>query len=334
MTILPRLSIISMGGTIAMTKAPHSGGVEPTLTADSLVATVPTLSTLAHVHVRSFRALPGASIGFSDILNLAGIIDEEQSAGSAGIVITQGTDTIEETAFALDLILGLNREVAVSLTGAMRNPSLPGAEGPANLDAAARFVLSDGAADAGVVVVMNDEVHEARFVHKVHTSFLPAFESRIRGPIGWLTEGRVRLLPPSSRYASLRPHLPVPAVALVATALGDDGRILDKLPALGFAGAVIEGLGGGHVPGAWVDKLDALTKLIPVVLTSRVPNGEVLSSTYDFQGSEMDLNRRGILSGGFLDGPKARILLSMLLATGLEVNDLRAAFELRATTIR
>jgi L-asparaginase len=232
------------------------------------------------------------------------------------VVLTQGTDTIEEVAFALDLLW--NSDAPIVVTGAMRNPSLPGADGPANLLAAIRVALAGAVRGLGVVVVMNDEVHAARFVRKVHTSSLGAFQSVATGPIGSLSEGYVRIVtrPVGRTYVGVKAEAAIPAVALVRLALGDDGRLLSTLSRLGYAGAVIEGMGGGHVAEGTVPLVRELTRQMPVVLASRTGSGDVLTATYRFRGSEIDLLEAGVISAGQLDGVKSRLLLSLCLAAG------------------
>src|SRR5690606_19007685 len=159
---------------------------------------------------------------------------------------------------------------------------------------------SPAARDLGAVVVFNDEIHDARFVQKTHTASVSAFRSPLAGPIGWIVEGRVRVVLRSGRRVHVpvskdRPHVPV---ALVTTALGDDGRLLDALPGLGFGGVVMEALGGGHVPVTLVERLAKLSQEMPVVLASRIGTGETLRSTYAFPGSEMDLLGRGLIPAG------------------------------------
>src|SRR5690606_4342266 len=197
------------------------------------------------------RRLPSASLGFDDIVELAAAIADE--AGSAGFVVTVGTDSLEEVAYALDLLLGLDAPVVV--TGAMRNAGTPGADGAANLLAALRVAASPAARGQGVIVVANDEVHLARYAAKSHSSSPSTFVSRNVGPVGWIVEGRVRIpLARRSRPAPLAVPS-APRVALVRASLGDD---LSALPAEGCAGLVLEAFGAGHVPEVAVPALAEL----------------------------------------------------------------------------
>ncbi|MFA7503131.1 MAG: asparaginase [Burkholderiaceae bacterium] len=322
----PNVVVLALGGTIAM--SPGAGdGVVPTLDADSLVAAVPQLAAIARVEARSFRQLPGAHLLFDDLEELAGAIHELSAQGCRGVVVTQGTDTIEESAFALDRLLDI--EMPVIVTGAMRNPSLAGADGPANLLAAVQVAISDEARSQGCLVVMNDEVHAARFVRKLHTTSPAAFGSPLAGPLGWVSEGRPRFGTRLPRIAAIPPAPTREArVGLVTIALGDDGAHIRALLELGVDGLVVAATGGGHVRPEVADILEAAAGRIPVVLASRTGAGETLERTYGFPGSEIDLLRRGLIRAGWLDGLKARILLTLLLRRAIATSDAVArAFE-------
>lgn len=322
----PNVTVLALGGTIAMSPSAE-GGVVPTLTAEMLVAAVPQLVDVARVEARSFRQMPGAHLGFEDLEELAAAIRELAAQGCRGVVVTQGTDTIEESAFALDLLLEPGMPVIV--TGAMRNPSLAGADGPANLLAAVQVAVSDTARGHGCMVVMNDEVHAARFVRKLHTTSPDAFGSPLSGRIGWLSEGRVRFAALPARVPPLPAGTATPARAgLVTIALGDDGAHVRALVAQGIDGLVVEGTGGGHVQPDVADALGEAAGRIPVVLASRTGAGETLERTYGFPGSEIDLLRRGLVRAGWLDGLKAKVLLTLLLRRGISARDAVAkAFE-------
>lgn len=323
----PRIEVIALGGTIAMTDAGQQG-VVPRLSGEMLVAAVPSLAQVAEVQATSFRQMPGAHLGFADLEALALKVESLMAAGVDGVVITQGTDTIEETAFALDRLLDVDGPVVV--TGAMRNPTLPGADGPANLLAAVQVAASDVARDLGCLVVMSDEIHAARFVRKIHTSSPAAFASPLSGPIGYIAEGDPRLLVRPGRIPSLPRRAPVEEapVALITLGLGDDGALIRAAMGSGFQGLVIEAMGGGHTSGASADEIERAARTVPVVLASRTGTGEVLRSTYGFLGSEIDLLRRGAIRAGWLDGIKARVLLSLALRQGEGPEGVRRLFEL------
>ncbi len=301
-----------MGGTIASVAPTPGAGVMPALEAGDLAAVVGDLEGI-DVAARAVRLMPSASFAFDDVLALAHEVEVALVAGAAGVVVTQGTDDLEEVAFALDLLVEDERPVVV--TGAMRSADAPGADGPANLRAALLVAASPEARGLGTLVVMDDEVHAARFVRKTHASRPSAFASPEAGPLGRVIEGRVRLVTRVAPFALGARVDAVPPVALVRCALGDDGRLVGSVLDRGYRGLVVEGMGGGHVPAAMVEPLEALAREVPVVLASRTGSGSALRHSYGFDGSEIDLLARGVLSAGALEGLKARLALALALAS-------------------
>jgi len=315
-----------MGGTISSVDS-GGKGVEPTLTGEALVSDVPEIAGVADVSAVSFRQAASGELKVGDLAELAAEIEDRIDGGAAGAVVTQGTDTIEETSFILDLLV--DREAPVVVTGAMRNPTLPGADGPANLLAAIQVAVSDVARGLGTVVVLNDEIHAARFVRKTHTSNPATFRSDPAGPLGWISEDvpRVVLRPTGRHKIALTEDARDSPVALYHVALGDDGRLLPEIEEKGYAGLVVEAMGGGHVPSVMAETLEDLASKMPVVLASRTGGGEVLRSTYGFIGSEIDLLGRGLISAGPLDGRKARLFLTLLLRAGVAPDKIANEFD-------
>jgi L-asparaginase len=324
-TAKPCVAVFGLGGTIAMTRS-AGGGVGPALSAADLVAAVPGLDdTGAELRVVDFARKPGASLSFDDLYLLAAAIGRAVDSGCAGAVVTQGTDTIEETAYALDLLLPVPAPVVV--TGAMRNPTMAGADGPANILAAVRVALSPAARGLGCLVALNDQIHAARWVAKTHASSPAAFASPGRGPLGEVIEGRVRI-PVALRHRSPAiapdPARPV-RVGLVTVVLGDDGSLVEALGARAD-GLVVAGFGVGHVPAGLAGVLGALARRIPVVLASRTGAGPVHDRSYGFPGAERDLLGRGLISAGYLDPRKARVLLHLLIGSGADDARIRETF--------
>ncbi len=328
---LPRILVVSLGGTITMT-ASAAGGITPTLTADQLVGSVPQLSSVASLEAETRFSLPGASLSVQNLAEVAALLRDRFAEGLDGAVVVQGTDTIEDTAFVLDLLTDGTHPVVV--TGAMRGPQAAGADGPGNILAAVTVAADQRLAGLGVLVVLNDEFHAARWVQKSHTALTSSFTSPGTGSVGIISEGKVDLMMTPQRDIS-----PISAplkndsrVALVPLGLGEDGRLLPALAGLGYAGAIIEGMGAGHVPAAAVQALGQLAGQMPVVLCTRVRAGRVFTKTYGFAGSEIDLIANGVIPCGHLSSSKARLLLTLLLCTGARADDIRQAFQPRNTS--
>ena len=311
---MKRLLMLSLGGTITMVPS-AGGGIAPKLGAAELVASVPELASVARIESESAARLPSPSLTPAILVDVARRIEAAFANGVDAAVVIQGTDTIEESAFLLDVLVGGDRPVV--MTGAMRGADAPGADGPANLLAAARLAASDTARGLGTLVVLNYDIHAARFVQKTHTTLPSAFASPLVGPIGAVAEGRPRIHARVDRLPVLPAADGPPApVALVTWAMGDDGRVLQALPGLGYRGAVIAGMGAGHVPAEAAEAVGALAARMPVVLASRSAAGPVFTATYGYPGGEIDLIARGAIPAGMLGALKARLLLGLALRGG------------------
>jgi L-asparaginase len=306
------ITVLFLGGTISMSG--RDGGAVARLGADELLASVPALAGLpVTLDARDVRRMPSAGLTFDDVF---AVLDEAERASSDGVVVVQGTDTIEETAYLADLLW--HGDAPLVFTGAMRNPGLAGADGPANLLAAVTVAASSRFRGLGALVVLNDEVHAARHVRKLHSASPSAFASPNAGPLGRVNEGVAVLgaRVPDRNVVSRPPAMTV-RVPLVVTVFDDDAALLDGLGER-CDGLVIAGFGVGHVRAALADVLGELARRIPIVLASRTGAGSVFTHTYGAPGSETDLVSRGLVPAGSLDPYKARILLAVLLANGLD----------------
>jgi L-asparaginase len=320
-----RISLLTLGGTIASPVDDGGGNAAVRLDADHLLAGLPQARELGEITATTFRRTMSSALGLDDILDLARVID---ASDADAFVVTQGTDTLEECAWLLDLATRGDRPVVV--TGAMRNVGVPGHDGPANLLGALRTAASPLAAGLGAVVVLGDEIHAARFAQKTSSSSPSAFRSPGLGPLGWIVEGRVRIpvVPRTrTRTVELPPGARPAAVALVLLSLGDDGAPLRGIDPAGIAGLVIETYGAGHVSPGALAEVRRIAPLAPVVFVSRAGAGETYRAVGDFPGSEQDLLRAGCIPGGALDGLKARVLLSLLLGSGAGREEIAARFE-------
>ena len=305
------VALFTLGGTISMAGAHR-------LTGDDLTAAMPGLPELGpSVEIQDIEKVPSANLTAAKILEVVDAASKAVAAGAVGVVVTQGTDTLEESAFLADLVWPHPQPLV--FTGAMRNPTLAGPDGPANLLAALRVACSPTARDLGALVVFKEEIHAARWVRKTHSTSTATFVSPNTGPIGHVVEDQVRILTRPLRLdgvqGSAEPaELDNIRVALYTVTLDDDGVLLQGL-ADTHQGLVVAGYGVGHVPAKLAPVLGELAARIPVVLTSRTGAGSIVRNTYNSPGSETDLLQRGLIDGGFLDPYKARVLLRLLLAT-------------------
>ncbi|WP_329277666.1 asparaginase [Streptomyces sp. NBC_00691] len=303
---MARVTVFTLGGTISA-----RGGDAARMSGQEVLAE---LGGDHDVVLNDFRRVPSSTLTHADLAALAAEVRATVAAGS-GVVVVQGTDTLEETAFLLDLLCTTEQPVVV--TGAMRRPDLPGADGPANLAAALAVAAHQAGRNLGVLVVLADEIHAARFARKTHTTSVATFASPGAGPLGTVVEGEPRILLRPAAQAAFCPLTldPEVRVALVTLSLGDRGELLDAVDHR-FQGLVVAAFGAGHVPAPLVEPLAELAHRIPVVLASRTGSGATLSDTYRGPGSEYDLLHRGLIPAGPLDPAKARILLHTLLSSG------------------
>ena len=311
------VAVAALGGTIAMT--PSDQGVVPTKSAADLV------EGLAVGDVVTLATVPSASLTFDTLLTTLDWATTQVEQGAGGVVIVQGTDTLEETAYFFDCLWPFDAPVVV--TGAMRHPALPGADGPANLAAAVTVAGSPNSSGRGSLLVLNDEVHAARWVRKSHTSGMDAFQSAPAGPLGLVAEQAVHYFHPAGKHDRALPRpSSVPRVALLEASLGDDGWLLGDLE---VDGAVVAATGAGHVSEGMAD---AIAKApFPVVVASRTGAGTTFRRTYGYPGSESDLIARGALMAGWLCPRKARILLTLLLGAHASEEQMAREFEKRGS---
>lgn len=306
---MPRLAILTTGGTIAM-RATAGGPATLSGQGGDVLAAAPHLADLAEVVHRDVLGIPSTSFSLDEF---AAIVRATNEAGDAdGIVVTHGTDTLEETAFALELTA--TGGAPIVLTGAMRRFDQAGADGAANLEAAGLTALSPLSRDKGVLVTMDDEIHWGPLIRKVHAFRTHAFSSAPFGPIGWVVERTVRYaLRPDIGYPKLELGPRAAVLPILEAGPGLEPEVVESLGAV--ADALILNLpGAGHMAGRAVAAAEALAKRIPVVFATRTGGGRTLASSYGFAGSETDLIARGLIPAGALDARKARILLMVLLS--------------------
>lgn len=326
-----RIHILALGGTIA-TRPDASGVMQMGAGADDLVKAVPLLGDLAEIEAETVSRVGSHSLGFDQIHALA---DRIMASAADGFVVTQGTDTLEETAFLLDLLV--DRDVPVIVTAAMRNPALTSPDGPGNLLAAVRVAcdpwIRTHARDLGVLAVMLDEVYAAADAIKAHPTRLNAFAAPQTGPLAALVEDRIVPLgrPVRDAMTATRRALGKGAaggwgerqpVALLWMGLDEPGALVEAILAspdrLGYRGAVIGAMGGGHVPERVAALVGRLAAAMPTVVSGRAGGGPLLRHTYGGPSSEIELLKAGLTWGGRLHPLKARVLLETCLRAGLD----------------
>lgn len=313
----PKLSIASLGGTICMVKTDSSSGIIPKLNAHDLIAAIPNLSGIVDIECHRLFTIPSPHLTFQHILEALSWAEQQITQGSQGIILTQGTDTLEESAFLLDLLW--KHEEPLILVGAMRSPEDIGADGLANLHAGIITAISHHSRGRGVMVVMNDMIHEARWVQKSHTTATNAFISSV-GAVGCIHEGNcIYFRPPPKRLVFKMPQSISHNILLWQNSLSEDFSPLYRLIQEGFYhGIVFAGFGAGHLNQELSDLLKTLT--IPVVVCSRTNHGNTAFHTYGWAGAEIDIQKNGAIMGGMLTPLKARLLLWVIINNQLSID--------------
>ncbi|MDR2613857.1 MAG: asparaginase [Candidatus Accumulibacter sp.] len=309
-----KVIVFTTGGTIAMRHDPVSGGAVPAVSGPELVEAVPSLAEVCPVEVREFANIPSPHMTPRLMFDLARKVEEALAEPDvSGAVITHGTDTLEESAYFMDLYVDGDKPVC--LTAAMRGAAEIGADGPKNILCAVRAAASPLARGKGALVVLNEEIHAAREVTKTHSANPKAFASPFWGPLGYVDTDRVifRRVPFAPR--KIHPAEIDDDVFLIKLFAGADDSLFDFLVEKKVSGIVVEGFGRGNVPpGAFKGMKRAVGSGIPVVITTRCPGGRVLD-VYAYEGGVKGQLEAGVILGGELNGQKARIKL--ILALGM-----------------
>lgn len=325
-TTKPRILLLATGGTISMREDPERGGAVPRLSGEEIVRMVPGIGEVARLEVREFGRYPGPHMTIERMWELRGEILAAIGAGFEGVVVTHGTDTIEETAYLLDR--SLPSAVPVTVTGAMRNSSELSWDGPINLMSAVEVAASPESRGRGTVVVMDERMVQGAEVVKTHTEEFGTFQSPNWGPLGIVDKGHVLYYRESRRKPTLSPDAPVTPVDLVKVVAGADSRLIEASLDSGARGIVLEALGRGNVPPEVVAGVRRWTGAgRPVVVTSRSLRGRVLD-TYAYAGGGHELREMGAIFADHLTGQQARIELMLALgAFGGDVDRVRDAVE-------
>ncbi|MBW1605250.1 asparaginase [Lactobacillus sp. Sy-1] len=305
---------IHTGGTISMS-ADENGEVIPNQE-NPIASHDVTLDGQVKLINDPMFNLPSPHVTPEVMLQLRDRVLKAEKDGIDGVVITHGTDTLEETAYFLDLTLP-NR-LPVVLTGAMRSSNEIGSDGLYNLQSSVAVAASDDAIGKGVLVVMNDEIHTARYVTKTHTTNLATFKTPTFGPLGIISKHQPYFFQELIKSEAFNIDHVEPGVFLLKAFAGMDGTLFDALNNGATKGLVVEGLGSGNLPPATLPALKRiLDRDIPVILVSRCYNG-MAQDIYDYQGGGIELEQMGVSLCRGLNGPKARIKLIVGISNGLK----------------
>ncbi|WP_208422633.1 asparaginase [Latilactobacillus fragifolii] len=309
---MKKILVLHTGGTIAMS-ADEDGAVAPT-DQNPMAGFEKLFDNQLMIESETFANLPSPHITPAVMLDLKNRIQQAEEDGIDGVVVTHGTDTLEETAYFLDLTLPNN--IPVVVTGAMRSSNEIGADGLHNLISAVWTAASDDAHDKGVLVVMNDEIHTARYVTKTHTTNVATFRTPTFGPIGLVSKHNANFFQELIRSEICDIKTLVEPVYLLKAYAGMDGTLFNAIDQPNTKGLVIEALGAGNLPPATLPAVQSLLNHnIPIVLVSRCFNG-IAEDVYDYQGGGVKLKQMGITFCQGLNGPKARLKLQVGLSAG------------------
>lgn len=315
---MARIAVVFTGGTISMRHDPIAGGNVPALGGEALLATVPGLGGVADLVPIDLGLTPASHFAFSALFVVASTIRQQLARDDVdGAVVVQGTDTIEETAFFLDLLHAGPKPIVV--TGAMRSASARDYDGPANLTSAVRVAAAPeiGSADVGVVVVLDGSIEPADDVTKTHASAFDTFRSLNRGSLGRVEGAAVTLSGERGARRWVTTDRAAERVFLVTATVATDGTPISALHAAGADGFVVAATGAGNTSPTLLAAAEAaMADGLPVVHATRCPAGTA-SAGYAFPGGGATWIRAGAIPAGHLTGPKARIALALGIGAGL-----------------
>lgn len=323
---MKKVAIVFNGGTISMKVDERIKAAVPSLNGEDIMAMVTGIEEYAEIESHNFSSLPSPYMTPALMLDLANMIKGLlERKDIFGVVVTHGTDTLEETAYFLDLVLKTDKPVVI--TGAMRSSSELGYDGPFNLASSICTAISEDSKKRGVLVCFNGELHSAAEVTKRNSMALNAFSTPNFGPIGIVDNNKVIFYRKNPKLRSMPICEVNKDVALVKCIAGSDSKFLDFIICNNFKGIVIEALGRGNVPPSMVDGIKrAINNNIPVVIVSRCFEGRVFES-YGYEGGGKELKELGCIFGDVLPGQKARIKLLVAINYTNDINEIKNIFE-------
>ncbi|MCT4632052.1 MAG: asparaginase [Firmicutes bacterium] len=322
----PRIAIIFTGGTISMKIDPKIAAAIPALSSNEILSMVTNVDKFADCEIIDFGRLPGPHMTPDKMMDLSNLVKETLRRDDiTGIVITHGTDTLEETAYLLDLNIESSKPII--MVAAMRNGSELGYDGPSNLSGAICTAVSPLSKDKGTLIVLNNAVNSARETTKSHTLSLDTFKSMEFGPLGIVDNDEVVYYRNIVKHQHIETDEIERNVHLIKTYAGITPDIINYHIEKGTKGLVIEGMGRGNVPPDFSKALiEAINKGIIVIMVSRCPMGRVLD-TYGYEGGGKKLREAGVIFGGNLNGQKALIKLMLTLTVTKDSLEIKKIFE-------
>jgi L-asparaginase len=321
-----KILVVFTGGTFSMRIDENTGGAVPRYSGSELLDMIPEARNTAEIDILDFGKYPGPHMTPDLMLDLSRSIKKEiAEVNYSGVIVTHGTDTLEETAYLLDLTI--KTSIPIVLIGSMKNSSEPDWDGPRNLMDAVSICLSSNCRDIGVLVCLNGEINAASEVTKIFTDEVDTFSSLDFGSLGFVQNGRVILnrLPRKLEYIDTNDI--VTNVDLLTVYAGMNEKFFRLSADSGAEGLVVEALGVGNVPPPAFDGIKyAVDKGVPVVLVSRCPAGETLD-VYSYPGAGKWLHEIGVIFTDYLNGQKARIKLMLALGKTRDKEELKKLFE-------
>ncbi|WP_425449386.1 asparaginase [Dethiothermospora halolimnae] len=321
-----KIAVIFTGGTISMKVDPRINAAIPALSSEEIMAMVSNIEKFTDIEIINYGKLPGPHMTPEKMMELSLLVRKTISRDDiTGVVVTHGTDTLEETAYLLDLTVKSEKPIVV--VGAMRNSSELGYDGPSNLSAAISTASSKNARNKGVLVVMNNEVNAASEAIKTNTLTVDTFKSPQFGPLGVVDNDEVIFYRDITTHDHINTKKIEPNVVLLKCTAGMNSDLINFSIDNGAKGLVIEAFGRGNVAPEMLNGIKrAIDNNIPVVIVSRCPKGRVLDS-YGYPGGGKTLKDLGAIFGPNLPGPKAKIKLMLLLSTTSDVKEITEVFE-------
>ena len=311
--------LISLGGTIASLPGSSGRAIAGALSGKELMDRLQ-IESDCPIEVITLYQKPSNAITTDDLLQLRELcLELSQRKDVVGLVVSQGTDTLEDTAYFLDTSLALE-DTALVVTGAQRAPYAPGSDAGPNLRDAIKVASAPQARGAGALVLFNQEIHGASYVRKLSSYQLNGFGSPGIGPVGFVDGDEVRLTRQLQRLCAIAPGEQLPRVDIIPVALGASPALLEAAVASGAQGLIIDAVGRGQVPPGWMEPLGVIRAAgVPVVVVSSTQWGR-LAEAYEYQGSLAEQVAIGVLKASYLNARKARLRLMCALSCNMPID--------------